>query len=277
MSVLLDSLISDYPCAVCMGFCLEEANCIQCDLCLNWFHRECVNLSLKKFTELTNDLTSKFTCTICIHDKPCGVCNIEPSLTKRNLYCMTCLKHICDNCNPLPNTELATFHNSDKPYYCLPCSIENFCNVCKKRCYQDAIHEPYITCAKCKESIHFSCSKLTKRQFNILKLDNSVYYCNKCIHDGLPFASLPKSSFSKFVNQEVFSCRSSLRENINCTLCVACLNECDECITCPDNHRICEDCTLPCKYVNTPELDNTFLRRDPSDLAILRVNIRSYY
>ena len=92
--------ISNFPCTICMGFCLEDSNCIQCDKCFNWFHYKCVNLSYKKFTALANDSSSKFTCTICIHNKPCVSCNREPSLTNRGLYCSTCLKHYCDDCNP---------------------------------------------------------------------------------------------------------------------------------------------------------------------------------
>ena len=87
--------ISDYPCAVCMGFCLEDSNCIRCDVCMNWFHRECEKLSKSKFEALTNDTSSKYTCTICIHRRKCELCNRSPRIDENFLYCVTCLKHFC--------------------------------------------------------------------------------------------------------------------------------------------------------------------------------------
>ena len=95
--------ISNYPCAICMGFCLEDENCIQCHICLNWFHKSCVNLSNERF-RLLSSTNLKFTCTICIHNKKCEVCDKSQTQSKvRFLYCVTCLKHFCDDCNPFLN------------------------------------------------------------------------------------------------------------------------------------------------------------------------------
>ncbi len=101
MTTSISENISNYPCVVCMGFCLENSNCIQCDRCLNWFHYECVNLSYKKFSILANDSTLEFICTICSHNKECESCGIKPSENNKILYCATCLKHYCNKCNPV--------------------------------------------------------------------------------------------------------------------------------------------------------------------------------
>ena len=77
--------ISNYPCAVCMGFCLEDEDCIQCNLCFNWFHKECVYLSNKKFKLLGSNINAKFTCTICIHNKKCEVCEKNTNSIKSSI------------------------------------------------------------------------------------------------------------------------------------------------------------------------------------------------
>ena len=62
MTTSLETNTSNYPCTICMGFCLEDENCIQCDTCINWFHKECVNLSNKRFRYLSDNQNAKFKC-----------------------------------------------------------------------------------------------------------------------------------------------------------------------------------------------------------------------
>ena len=138
--------ISNYPCSVCMGFCLENENCIQCDVCLNWFHKGCVNLSNKKFRILSNT-NANFACTICVHNRNCEVCNKLQSQSRvRFLYCVTCLKHFCDECNPFLSDQIDKFRLTDEPFYCSSCAAFNPCKICGKHCYYDAVHEPFVTC-----------------------------------------------------------------------------------------------------------------------------------
>ena len=119
MDITNEDDISNYPCTVCMGFCLEDENCILCNICLNWFHKECVNLSNEKFRLLSNNIDSKFTCTICACNKKCEVCEKTQNQSRvRFLYCVTCLKHFCDDCNPFLSDQIDKYRLTDEPFYC---------------------------------------------------------------------------------------------------------------------------------------------------------------
>ena len=49
---MVDSI--EFSCIVCMDNCIEDQEAICCDMCENWTHLKCINLSHKKF-----DLLSK--------------------------------------------------------------------------------------------------------------------------------------------------------------------------------------------------------------------------
>ena len=147
MTAIPEADISNYPCTICMGFCLEDENCIQCDTCVNWFHKECVNLSNERFRYLSNNRNAKFMCTICVVNKKCEVCNKNQNQSRvRFLYCVTCLKHFCDDCNPFLSDQIDIYRSTDEAFYCPSCSVFYPCKVCSKHCYQDAVHTPFVTC-----------------------------------------------------------------------------------------------------------------------------------
>ena len=52
-----------------------------------------------------------------------------------------------------------------------------------------------------------------------------------------------------------------------------CNNECDECIVCPDNYRVCSDCETKCEYLGIKELNDIFSSNN--DIAIIHANIQS--
>ena len=49
---MVDSI--EFPCIVCMDNCIEDQEAVCCNMCKNWTHLKCINLSRKKF-----DLLSK--------------------------------------------------------------------------------------------------------------------------------------------------------------------------------------------------------------------------
>jgi len=268
--------ISEYPCAVCMGFCIEDSNSILCDHCMNWFHRECVNLSKTKFALLSNDKSSKFTCTICIHKRKCETCCRSPRMNEKFIYCVTCLKHYCRECTSFLSDQFDTYLTTDIPYYCLSCATTYLCKFCEKQCYQDSVHQPCITCASCDSKVHFQCTKLTKRQFSRFKNTIDPYFCMACIAENIPMSTVSNNKLaSTFVSNSPSPIINDQPMNTLCTLCIECNNECEECITCSNPYRLCSSCTSPCLSLNVTELDTLFSTKESSDLSLLHINIRS--
>ena len=228
--------VSNYPCTVCMGFCLEDENCIQCDTCINWFHKECVNLSNERFRYFLNNSNAKFTCTICVENKKCEGCEKHQDQSRvRFLYCVTCLKHFCDDCNPFLSDQINIYRSTDEPFYCPSCSSLYPCNVCSKHCYQDAVHTPFISCHNCDSRVHTKCSKLTRGQLNRIRVDNSkenLYLCNICRSSNLPFINLPQKTFQDNIQAQNLPKKLSqnTKPHLLCTLCTQCNTECEECI-----------------------------------------------
>ena len=125
-----------------------------------------------------------------------------------------------------------------------------------------------------KKWLHYKCSKLTTRQFNNFGNNpESLYYCFKCLQQSIPFTGLSKSKF-----ESTLDCASKTNSLNNlsssCNLCVECNTECEDCVLCPDLHRICDFCTK-CQYLSFSAVNNLFLTKQPNDLAILHMNIRS--
>ena len=58
-------------------------------------------------------------------------------------------------------------------------------------------------------------------------------------------------------------------------LCVECNTECEECVVCPDIHRICDECGINCDYVSVAELNTLLTQCNDSDLSIVHANVRS--
>ena len=267
--------ISNYPCAICMGFCLETENCIQCDLCLNWFHKNCVQLSNEKFRFLSNS-SAKYTCTICVHNRKCEVCDKSPTQSRlRFLYCVTCLKHFCDDCNPFLSDQIDKYRLTDEPFYCPSCAAFYPCKVCSKHCYYDSIHQPFITCSSCESRVHMKCSKLTRSQLNKIGLKNP-YLCSTCVSTNLPFIKLSKNVLENTLlgensRSKTGACTNS--SNKCCVLCVQCHTECEECTVCPNNYRVCSECTMECSYFDINELNTTFTNKNA--ISLIHANLRS--
>ena len=71
--------VHSHPCGKCSKACLDEISCssdgdfsIECDNCMKWFHRKCLDdmLSDKEWESLTGQNPSiLFKCTLCVDEK----------------------------------------------------------------------------------------------------------------------------------------------------------------------------------------------------------------
>ena len=51
-------------------------------------------------------------------------------------------------------------------------------------------------CDICNNWIHFKCTSLTTKQFNLLHDSKEPYFCNNCLHDIIPSQKLTHSKFA---------------------------------------------------------------------------------
>lgn len=77
-----------FPCATCMGFCIENTNCVRCSICINWFHQTCCKLSNRAFNELKSENpdvhfieNSDYICKFCTQLNSCDMCQLETPQT----------------------------------------------------------------------------------------------------------------------------------------------------------------------------------------------------
>ena len=149
--------------------------------------------------------------------------------------------------------------------------------MCSKHCYNDSIHDPSIQCDICNWWVHHKCSKLTINQFNRFGASDDSYYCLKCVSDNLPFGKLSKSKLVCALNLEFSDSVNMTRLDAikNCMLCIECNTECNECTICPDTHRICDTCSIACKYATIPEINMSYSDCNDKNLTVLHMNISS--
>ena len=57
-----------YICPNCKLQVLESQNSIYCDVCCQWYHLRCSELSIQRFKELGNDTSSTWFCKNCVED-----------------------------------------------------------------------------------------------------------------------------------------------------------------------------------------------------------------
>ena len=62
-------MAQEYPCRVCGDGVANEDSSIQCDLCDQWNHIDCIGISLRKYEKLKSDSLSWY-CSICLSEFP---------------------------------------------------------------------------------------------------------------------------------------------------------------------------------------------------------------
>ena len=97
---------------------------------------------------------------------------------------------------------------------------------CPKRFKRVFDNQKSICCDKCDKWYHFKCSLLNRTTFDFLaKNVNSIWFCNFCLGDVLPFQSLTDNqvrnmfSFRKHVNLFQAVTSSDMGFNRKCNVC----------------------------------------------------------
>ena len=149
-----------YPCPICKYDC-DDDSCILCDFCTNWLHKNCANISDKRFRTLSLSQHIKYKCKFCkTRNKTCADCGANISHDRcEKLYCVTCKDWYCAQCLNLEPNILKSYLTTDKPYFCQDCNLDYFCPICKKIC-----RDKCILCSKCENFFHTNCAKLTRSQ-----------------------------------------------------------------------------------------------------------------
>ena len=62
-------MTQEYPCRVCKDEVANEDSSIQCDLCDQWNHIDCIGISIRKYEKLKSD-SSPWYCPICLSEFP---------------------------------------------------------------------------------------------------------------------------------------------------------------------------------------------------------------
>ena len=62
-------MTQEYPCRVCRDEVTNEDSSIQCDLCDQWSHIDCIGISIRKYEKLKSD-SSPWYCSIYLSEFP---------------------------------------------------------------------------------------------------------------------------------------------------------------------------------------------------------------
>ena len=268
----IDNTDLSYPCALCMGFCQSNEKSLRCNFCMNSFHQSCSKISHKAFADFTNpSSTSQYKCSICSKTKCCDYCNCNTS-PSNSLYCITCLKTICDSCNSISSDQIHNFRTTNSSFYCSYCSLIYPCIICEEHCFNDSVHQPSIQCDKCQRWIHHKCSRLTIKQFNRYGLTDLPYFCPPCLNQTLPFNQISDAALRKQISNSTNFIQTKPVDNImpigSCSLCLECNPDCDTCDVCPNSHRICDKC-INCKYLKASEMNSLITNKSLHDLSLM--------
>ena len=60
-------MTQEYPCRVCGDGVANEDSSIQCDLCDQWNHIDCIGINIRKYEKLKSDSLS-WHCPICLSE-----------------------------------------------------------------------------------------------------------------------------------------------------------------------------------------------------------------
>ena len=141
-----------YICLVCKKY--VNSDCICCNICDQWLHFRCSNLSKSQFILLSQ--------------------SNEP------YFCYSCLMQVIPSSlvNKKEFNDLYVYNNNNNKKLKYPCQVCN--NACK-------ISQNCIQCNLCNVWTHFKCSALTSNQFeNHVLNENDTFFVNFVIMPCFP-------------------------------------------------------------------------------------------
>ena len=120
---MVDSI--EFPCIVCMDNCIEDQEAICCDMCENWTHLKCINLSRKKF-DLLSKSSLPYDCCKCYLTIICAKCNKNCTTKQNAIYCSSCDRWVHLDCTSLTYDEFTFLSNTNIKYHCQKCFVALF-------------------------------------------------------------------------------------------------------------------------------------------------------
>ena len=66
------------------------------------------------------------------------------------------------------------------------------CEICTKAV---ASNHKAIQCDICDIWVHIKCNKINSQTYELLKKDNTQWFCNECYKDRFPFSKLNNNEF----------------------------------------------------------------------------------
>ena len=261
---------NEFPCKKCKLECLGRGlmNCIQCDMCEAWFHKDCAKLEF----DFQSYVDGK-------HDFICG---------------KNCRDRYFSSAFPfykIAFSKIGEFH---------PFRDNSLCKNCRDDCVSECIQ-----CDGCSYWLHYNCAGLTKEQFRQFGKEtcNRDFFCSK----RCEVRSLPFSFFSGDINpddEEPSKCSTVVQNKamvIPSTTEIA--NDNSPIVNNGANPVINKNVkgsknTLPlgekikkakssksvyfdkfleiqCSYLNPNNLDDQFMSRDNSEFVAFHNNVRS--
>ena len=215
-----------YNCPACKTKVSEKSDCISCDNCFKWYHLRCTDLTRTQFEIFTREKSFEWICNLCVKNS-CNKCNILTKqgnsiqcdkcennyhlsctglsktayIPTTSWYCYQChedifpfnsitIKQVFNltfnslNLDKHPN-HIRSIHNSIQNLdNNVNPQFSNNCNVCDKK-----VDRPNssIPCPSCKCLTHKSCSKLSKKVLDYLRLNPNAWECPTCLSDKFPF------------------------------------------------------------------------------------------
>ncbi len=269
MATIIATNSQNHPCVHCKLKCNNNGviNSLCCENCFNWYHLTCARHLNSK---LSNSLSQKFRCNLCIQKTKCHTCGRKYFSRSKRVNCINCENSFCSKCAVKLDNTINYFLTPENDFYCKDCDDSFLCLKCDKPCEEGESSEPSILCDSCKKWSHFKCTKLQVRQFNKFGRTSESYYCSSCIKNNLPFCNISNKLF--FDQQNMHTKTSNFN---NCQLCIECNIECDVCPgDCPDQHRVCDNC-LKCSLLDVNEFSNLINSKSDSELIVIHINVRS--
>ena len=260
-----------FPCPQCRYNCDSNTSCILCAHCSNMYHLKCTTLTKKKFSSIRRGI-GMFKCKMCIKKLKCTSCSKQSNSPHREgLYCVNCLDYHCKRCLPLSNEQFSEYLNTKKPFLCFDCSAQHVCPICSELCQNHPDAESSIYCDSCKLWIHHKCTKINVRQFKKLGKSSDPYFCTNCVNKNLPFTTKAGNDFFK---EQLENTHTLPPENSLCQLCIECQTDCENCASCIDQFRVCDEC-INCNTLDMKSFSQMMNNNEKNTISFVHFNIRS--
>ena len=223
-------------CGICTKPVLYN-KCLKCDICDHMIHGSCNDLNKDDIKLI--EKTGSFTCLKCTqsifpfsHDILTNNEKRPKMKTTEQLQCFLCTNPLNKRLKYSKNTII---YNEKSEHLCLDCSLKEVlpfkdqslveyleCTVCDKKVKYEG-----ILCDLCQHWSHPDCYGLNRQDLASLNVNQSDWFCGKCVQENLPILSLQDGetvthktdTFKTYAECSVCSKEVKNVQSINCSLC----------------------------------------------------------